>query len=198
MPGGGHESLGGLCASPRLAAATCIVVAAVVCAGLSACGPGQPPPAARTVRVCADPTNLPFSNEAREGFENRVAELAARDLGAALEYVWWPPRRGFLRNTLRAGMCDVIIGVPSSFELAATTRPYYRSTYVFVTRAGVLTIFGLALLGAGLGEAERRGTRRITVLRKTSTHWGRTARACDLARWKRSARRRCSGMSSPS
>jgi mxaJ protein len=60
----------------------------------------------------------------------------ARDLGAQVEYTWWPQRRGFIRNTLRAGRCDVVLGVPAAFELAQTTRPYYRSTYVFVTRAG--------------------------------------------------------------
>ena len=90
----------------------------------------------RVLRVCADPNNLPFSNEREEGFENRLAELLARELGAErVEYTWWAQRRGFFRNTLNAGLCDVVMGVPSSVELAATTRPYYRSTYVFVTRA---------------------------------------------------------------
>ena len=70
-----------------------------------------------------------------EGFENRIAELLARDLGARVEYTWWAQRRGFVRNTLRAGLCDVVVGIPSSFELALATRPYYRSTYVFVWRA---------------------------------------------------------------
>jgi mxaJ protein len=92
--------------------------------------------APRALRVCSDPNNLPFSNERREGFENRLAELMARDLGMRVEYTWWPQRRGFIRNTLRAGRCDVVLGVPAAFELARTTRPYYRSTYVFVTRAG--------------------------------------------------------------
>ena len=89
----------------------------------------------RVLRVCADPNNLPFSNEKQEGFENRIADIVARDLGARVEYTWFAQRRGFIRNTLRAGLCDIVMGVPSSFELAATTRPYYRSTYVFVTRA---------------------------------------------------------------
>ena len=88
----------------------------------------------RVLRVCADPNNLPFSNEREEGFENRIAELIAADLGARLEYTWFAQRRGFIRNTLRAGLCDVVMGVPAGFELASTTRPYYRSTYVFVTR----------------------------------------------------------------
>jgi mxaJ protein len=90
---------------------------------------------ARALRVCADPNNLPFSNERGEGFENRLAELLADELDASLEYVWWAQRRGYVRNTLRAGLCDVLLGVPSSFELAQPTRPYYRSTYVFLHRS---------------------------------------------------------------
>jgi len=86
------------------------------------------------LRVCADPNNLPFSNRAGEGFENRIAELLAADRGARLEYTWWPQRRGFVRNTLAAGGCDVVIGVPHPFEPVATTLPYYRSSYVFVSR----------------------------------------------------------------
>jgi mxaJ protein len=86
------------------------------------------------LRVCSDPNNLPFSNARGEGFENRIAELIARDLGTTVSYYWFAQRRGFVRNTLTANKCDVIVGVPSSFELALTTRPYYRSTYVFVTR----------------------------------------------------------------
>jgi mxaJ protein len=93
-------------------------------------------PASETaLRVCADPNNLPFSNEKQEGFENKIAELIAKEMNRPVEYTWWAQRRGFFRNTLRAGVCDVVIGVPASFELAATTKPYYRSTYVFVTRA---------------------------------------------------------------
>jgi mxaJ protein len=88
------------------------------------------------LRVCADPNNLPFSNDRLEGFENRLASLVAADLGLPLEYTWWAQRRGFLRSTLNAGLCDVVIGLPTSVEMALTTRPYYRSTYVFVTRQG--------------------------------------------------------------
>ena len=89
---------------------------------------------ARTLRVCADPNNLPFSNKNREGFENKIAELVAHDMGAKVEYTWWAQRRGFIRNTLNAGQCDVVIGVPASFDLTGVTTPYYRSSYVFVTR----------------------------------------------------------------
>jgi quinoprotein dehydrogenase-associated probable ABC transporter substrate-binding protein len=95
----------------------------------------QPPTAYRVLKVCADPNNLPFSNDKEEGFENRIAHLLARDLGAKLEYMWWAQRRGFVRNTLAAGGCDVLLGVPEGFERALTTRPYYTSTYVFVTPA---------------------------------------------------------------
>ncbi|MDQ3802594.1 MAG: substrate-binding domain-containing protein [Acidobacteriota bacterium] len=101
--------------------------------GLTQQTPSPPGPRA-ALRVCADPNNLPFSNDRLEGFENRIAELVAREIGTPVEYTWWAQRRGFFRNTLRAGECDLVIGVPASFELALTTSPYYRSTYVFVSR----------------------------------------------------------------
>lgn len=90
---------------------------------------------ARELRVCADPNNLPFSNDRGEGFENKVVEIIARDLDAAVTYTWWAQRRGFLRNTLKADLCDVVPGVPANLEAVRTTAPYYRSTYAFVTRA---------------------------------------------------------------
>jgi mxaJ protein len=103
-------------------------------AACSGKGDAAPAPPARELRVCADPNNLPYSNRQLEGFENRLAEMVARDLHASVRYTWWPQHRGFLRKTLKAGTCDVVMGLPSSVELAATTRPYYRSTYVFVYR----------------------------------------------------------------
>ena len=87
------------------------------------------------LRVCADPNNLPYSNAKGEGFENKLAEMAAQDFGWTLNYTWWAQRRGFIRNTMKAGQCDVIMGTPA-LDMLAVTRPYYRSTYVFVTRAG--------------------------------------------------------------
>ena len=93
-----------------------------------------PSPESRVLRVCADPNNLPFSNERQEGFENKLAELIAGELQAELRYTWWAQRRGFIRNTLAAGLCDVLLGVPSSSDLVLATKPYYRSTYVFVYR----------------------------------------------------------------
>jgi len=92
-------------------------------------------PAQRTLRVCADPNNLPFSNEKQQGFENAIASLVARDLNARVAYTWWPQRRGFVRMTLKREQCDVIMGIPSNYELALPTEPYYRSSYVFVSRA---------------------------------------------------------------
>jgi quinoprotein dehydrogenase-associated probable ABC transporter substrate-binding protein len=90
---------------------------------------------ARELRVCADPNNLPFSNSRLQGFENRIAELLGREMRASVRYTWWAQRRGFLRNTLKEGACDVVLGLPTGIDLALTTRPYYRSTYVFVSRA---------------------------------------------------------------
>ena len=92
------------------------------------------PAFARELRVCADPNNLPFSNRAGEGFENKIVELLARDLGATVRYAWWPQRRGAIRNTLDTDACDVIPGIVAGMERLATTRPYYRSGYVFVVR----------------------------------------------------------------
>jgi mxaJ protein len=111
----------------------CLLFSAIaVAAGCAS--PTRADTKAAALRVCADPNNLPYSNERQEGFENRLAELVARDLGAEVRYTWWAQRRGFLRNTLNAGECDVVIGLPASMEMVLTTRPYYRSTYVFVSR----------------------------------------------------------------
>jgi quinoprotein dehydrogenase-associated probable ABC transporter substrate-binding protein len=91
------------------------------------------------LRVCADPNNMPLSNERGEGYENRIAQELARDLSRRVEYTYFPQRMGFVRNTLRQRdeatqqfKCDVIIGVPKGYELTATTRPYMRSTYALV------------------------------------------------------------------
>jgi len=92
-------------------------------------------------KVCADPNNPPFSDKSGQGFENKIAEMFAKELGKTVEYTWFPQRIGFIRNTLKAQLpdsgefkCDVVIGVPTGYELAATTKPYYRSTYALVYR----------------------------------------------------------------
>lgn len=90
----------------------------------------------QTLRVCADPNNLPFSNEKGEGFENRIAELLAKKLGKGLAYSYYPGATGFVRNTLNAHLCDVILGMPQGNDLVQPTNPYYRTTYAMVTRAG--------------------------------------------------------------
>jgi mxaJ protein len=133
--------------SPEIASAllaTLLAASAFTsCAGGARTQAPPPPPTPQqaqharppgVLRVCADPNNLPFSNRRMEGFENKIAELVAREMGATVEYTWRAQRRGFIRETLRAGACDVIIGMPSSLELALTTAPYYRSTYTFVYR----------------------------------------------------------------
>ena len=145
----------------------------VALAACSAADASQP-----VLRVCSDPNNLPFSNEKGEGFENAVARLVANDLGAKLEYTWFPQRRGFIRNTLKAQRCDLVIGVPAGYELVAPTRPYYRSTYVFVSRADRLQRLGqsrrLVLVEALHAKLERRdrsgGQGPLEALREIATN----------------------------
>lgn len=93
----------------------------------------------RALRVCGDPNNLPFSNQAQEGIENRIARILAQSMQLPLEHYWYPQRVNFVRNTLRYKLpgdaeyrCDVMLGVPTGFEQVATTRPYYYSTYALV------------------------------------------------------------------
>lgn len=88
----------------------------------------------RVLRVALDPNNLPFSNDKGEGFENKIAQLIADDLHAQLQCVWRAQRRGFYRHTLKEGEADVVLAVPRGFDMALTTRPYYRSTYVLVSK----------------------------------------------------------------
>jgi quinoprotein dehydrogenase-associated probable ABC transporter substrate-binding protein len=95
---------------------------------------GQSDAAAPTLRVCADPNNLPFSNQEQQGFENRIAALFAQDMGRKVEYFWFRQGEKFFRQTLNRGVCDVVMGVPTGFDEAVTTRPYYRSTYVILSR----------------------------------------------------------------
>lgn len=92
------------------------------------------PAAAGTLRVCSDPNNMPYSNEQKQGFENRIADLIASDLGDTVEYFWFPQRGKFFEKTLNSRTCDVVMGVPTGSDDAATTIPYYRSSYVFMTR----------------------------------------------------------------
>ena len=115
-------------ASVRILAVFVLVVgtALLAPAGSRAQGPRA------TFRVCADPNNLPYSNERQEGFENKIVDLIAKEFGATPTFTWWPDRRGFIRNTLRANQCDVVMGIPNGYDQVRWTQPYYRSTYVFV------------------------------------------------------------------
>ena len=88
---------------------------------------------AEPLRICADPNGLPYSNQRGEGFENELAVLLAQELERELSYLWWPQRRGFLRQ-LREGRCDAVMGIPVDHDRVSTTRPYYRSSYVFLTK----------------------------------------------------------------
>jgi len=86
------------------------------------------------LKVCADPNNLPFSDSAGEGYENRIASVLADELGMKLDYVWWPQRRGVVSDALNEGVCDLIAGIGDVPGVLLTYPPYYRSTYAFVTR----------------------------------------------------------------
>jgi len=116
-------------------------------AGLLGTACARPPAgqqrAGAPLRVCADPNNLPFSNARQEGFENHIATLVAHELHRPLAYTWWAQRRGFVSHTLSANRCDLFIGVPAGFGPMLTTRPYYRSTYVFVTRRSGVRVHSL-------------------------------------------------------
>ena len=114
----------------------------VVAAALSA----PPAPAAEghrtdlvnrlSLRVCADPANMPFSNDKGEGFENRIAEIVAAELKIPVQYIWFPQATGFIRNTLFAKRCDVVMGYAQGDELVLNTNAYYRSVYALVSRKG--------------------------------------------------------------
>jgi mxaJ protein len=117
------------------------LASAVVIAAATLCTPGRA--ADRLLAVCADPSNLPYSDERQQGFENQIAKLIADDMQATLKYTWQMQRRSFLRRTLNAGTCDVVVGLPAGLQGVLQTKPYYTSSYVFVTRKSR----GLTLIG---------------------------------------------------
>ena len=90
----------------------------------------------KVLRVCADPHNLPFSNDKGEGFENKLGELFAEKLQKKLDYAYFPQATGFVRMTLNAHRCDVIMGFPQGDDMAQATNPYYRTTYALVAKQG--------------------------------------------------------------
>src|SRR5215813_15189417 len=127
---------------PALAFAACFaVIVLAVPAGSLAQGRGAAEEGLELVdpkvlRVCADPNNLPFSNEKGEGFENKLSELLAAKLNKTLAYTFYPQSTGFVRNTLGSRRCDVIPGFPQGDELVQSTNPYYRTAYALVVRPG--------------------------------------------------------------
>ena len=116
-----------------------VCLSLLVGAGLTMAGPASAQrPAPRDpglIRVCADPDNMPSSNEKSEGFENKIAELIAKELNAKLTYVWYPTRRGYFR-VLNGMYCDMAVEAPAGLDMAGVTKPYFRSGYVFVSRQG--------------------------------------------------------------
>jgi quinoprotein dehydrogenase-associated probable ABC transporter substrate-binding protein len=127
----------------RLRRAALLITGAVLALSGTALGQAGNDPALsielvdpKVFRVCADPHNMPFSNQAGEGFENKVAELFANKLGKSLAYTWFPQSVGFIRNTLNAHKCDIIMGFPQGGELAQSTNPYYRTAYAIVFKPG--------------------------------------------------------------
>ena len=170
------------------------VVALVCLAGTGAAqqganddGPGRD----KVLRVCQDPNNLPFSNRAEAGFENRIAALFAQELGWKLEHTWFPQRIGFIRNTLRAKeenssryKCDLVTGVPAGYELAATTRPYYHSTFAmaYVKGKGLDGERNLDDLAA-LNPAQRRKLRIGAFMATPVTEWLMQNKLMDQVSW---------------
>ena len=110
----------------------------------------------KVLRVCSDPSNMPFSNEHGEGFENKLAELLAGKLDKKLAYTWYPQSTGFVRQTLGAFRCDVIMGFPQGNDLVQSTNPYYRSVYALVLKPGSV-LDGVDTLGDARLQAKHLG-----------------------------------------
>jgi ABC-type amino acid transport substrate-binding protein len=132
-------------------------LAAAQTAGLGQAGELVDP---NVLRVCADPSNMPFSDESGKGFENKIADLVAEKTGRkSVTYTWFPMVTGFVRNTLRANRCDIIMGYAQGDELVQNTNAYYRSTYVLVYKKGsalegIETIEDAKLAGKRLGVVQ--------------------------------------------
>jgi len=115
------------------------LLCALALAGSASSGAAQSPTGelvARTdLRVCADPNNMPFSDEKGEGFENKIAEVLGKDLSLPVKYTWFPQVVGFVRNTLRANRCDLVMGTVAGDDIMQTTTPYYYTSYVIAYRS---------------------------------------------------------------
>src|SRR5882724_717012 len=120
-----------------------LLSAILVCAGGPAAAQTGEIVDRSALKVCADPNNLPFSDEKKEGYENKIAELMGAELGLKVDYAWFPQVIGFVRNTLRAHLCDLVMGTVAGDEVMQTTNPYYFTTYVMLYRSDK----GLAFAG---------------------------------------------------
>lgn len=114
---------------------TSLLLTALLLGSLGAASAAEPDTASMPLRVCADPGNIPLSDKQGEGFQNKVAEILAKGMGTTVEYYWYPYYgRGLARSTINADKCDVLMDVPSDYEMALVTRPYYKSTFVLTYR----------------------------------------------------------------
>ena len=173
---------------PLLAGAACVLAGL---AGLASAQPGPAPGDDKVLRVCQDPNNLPLSNRSLAGFENKIAALFAQQLGWKLEHTWYPQRMGFIRNTLRAKeensdryKCDLVTGVAKGFDMAATTRPYYHSSYAmaYVRGKGLDGVHSLDDLLA-LDPAQRRKLRIGAFAGSPVTDWLLQNRLMEQVSW---------------
>ncbi|WP_157735660.1 substrate-binding domain-containing protein [Granulosicoccus antarcticus] len=118
----------------RIVVLLSVVVLATAASLTQAASTGRQALTTSHLRVCADPSNLPFSNKAGEGFENRIVELIGKELGREVLYTWFPQTTGFIRNTLKLRQCDLVSGITTTSETVQNTNPYYHSAYSIVYR----------------------------------------------------------------
>jgi quinoprotein dehydrogenase-associated probable ABC transporter substrate-binding protein len=154
--------------SKRLALAAFCLVAVTVLGSVKSFGQGLERPQSalelidpKVFSVCADPHNMPFSTDKGEGFENKLAELFANKLGKGIAYAWYPQATGFVRNTLAAHRCDVIMGAPQGDDMVQVTNPYYRTAYALVFKQGQ------GLEGVNTLEDPRLKSKRIGIVAGT-------------------------------
>ena len=154
--------------SKRLALAAFCLVAVTALASVKSFGQGLERPQStlelidpKVFSVCADPHNMPFSTDKGEGFENKLAELFANKLGKGIAYAWYPQATGFVRNTLAAHRCDVIMGAPQGDDMVQVTNPYYRTAYALVFKQGQ------GLEGVDTLEDPRLKSKRIGIVAGT-------------------------------
>ncbi len=165
-----------------------LVALALVTVGSVATAEDEPFEKPRALKICDDPNNLPFSNDKGEGFENKIAQILARNLGLSLEVFYYPQRINIVRNTIRYKLpneseyrCDLLTGVPSDFTAVATTQPYFRSTYVLVYAKGRKLDVASADQFLALDKAVLSGLRIGVYDRTPAVDWMRKHNLLDQA-----------------